>query len=229
MSYIFWRGKDSRDINGLMICELPPITKPKMRVKTETIDGRDGSIITELGYEAYDKTISIGLTKGFDIDEVIDYFSGEGLLNMSNEPDKYYRGKIIDQIDYERLVRFRTAKVKINVQPFKYSATERMKTITPTGASMEVRNNGNTTAKPLIGLYGSGTINLYLNGSQVCVIDLSDGYIALDCENMEAFRGEELKNRKMIGNFPVLKIGKNSFTWTGTITKAEFVRFSRWI
>lgn len=112
MNYIFWKGKDSRDVNGLIICELPPITKPKMRTKVETIDGRDGSIITELGYEAYDKTLEIGLTRNYEIDEIIDYFNGEGMLNMSNEPDKYYRGKIIDQINYERLVGLRKRKSK---------------------------------------------------------------------------------------------------------------------
>lgn len=229
MNYIFWKGKYSRDINGLIICKLPPITKPKMRVKTETIDGRDGSIITELGYEAYDKTVEIGLTRNYDIDEIIDYFSGEGTLNMSNEPDKYYVGKIIDAVNYERLVRFKTAKIKINVQPFKYSATERMRTIVPTGQSLEIRNNGNTTSKPIIRLYGSGIINLSLNGAQICVLDLSDGYIALDCENQEAFSGATLKNRQMNGNFPVLKVGKNTFTWTGNITKAEFISFSRWL
>ena len=229
MNYIYWKGKYSRDVNGLIICELPPITKPKMRTKVETIDGRDGSIITELGYEAYDKQITIGLTRNYDIDEIIDYFNGEGTLNMSNEPDKYYRGKIINQIDYERLVRFRQATIKINVQPFKFSATERVKTIQPDGQSLDIWNNGNTTAKPIIRLYGSGTVNLSLNGEQVCVLELDDGYIALDCENQEAFNGTVLKNRQMNGNFPILKVGKNTFTWTGNITKAEFVRFSRWI
>ena len=229
MNYIFWKGKDSRDVNGLIICELPPITKPKMRTKVETIDGRDGSIITELGYEAYDKTLEIGLTRNYDIDEIIDYFNGEGMLNMSNEPDKYYRGKIIDQINYERLVRFKKAKIKINVQPFKFSAIERVKTITTDGQTLDIWNNGNTTAKPLIGIYGSGDINLSLNGSQICTITGLDDYIALDCENLEAFKGETLKNRQMNGKFPVLKVGKNTFTWTGNVTKVEFTRFSRWL
>lgn len=229
MNYIYWKGKDSRDVNGLIICELPPITKPKMRTKVETIDGRDGSIITELGYEAYDKTLEIGLTRNYDIDEIIDYFNGEGLLNMSNEPDKYYRGKIIDAINYERLVRFKKAKVKINVQPFKYSAVERIKTITPTGQALDIWNNGNIVSKPLMTIYGSGDINLSLNGEQVCVITGLEDYITLDCENLEAFKGSFLKNRQMNGNFPVLKVGQNSFTWTGNITKIEFVRFSRWL
>ena len=124
MNYIIWKDKDSRNITGLLISELPPISKPKMRVQETVIDGVDGSLIEELGYESYDKTLQIGLTKGFDIDEVIKYFSGEGNIVFSNEPDKFYKARIIEQIDYERLLRFRTASIKFRVQPFKYEYQE---------------------------------------------------------------------------------------------------------
>ena len=229
MNYIKFKNQDSRYINGLVISELPPITKPQMRVSETVVDGVDGSYIEELGYSSYDKPVTIGLTQRADINEVIKFFSGKGDVIFSNEPDKYYRGKIIDQINYERLVRFKKAKIKINVQPFKFSAIERVKTITPEGQTLDIWNNGNTTAKPLIGIYGSGDINLSLNGLQVCTITGLDDYIALDCENLEAFKGETLKNRQMNGKFPVLKIGKNTFTWTGNVTKVEFTRFSRWL
>ena len=111
-NYVIFKGIDSRTIRGLIIQELPSITKPKMRVSETVIDGVDGSYIEELGYESYDKTIKIGLTRNYDIDEVIDYFNGEGSIVFSNEPDKYYKVKIINQINYERLVRFKEATVK---------------------------------------------------------------------------------------------------------------------
>ena len=69
--FIVLNGKDSRYIQGLLITELPPISKPKQRTKTETIDGRDGDIITRLGYSAYDKTLKIGLTYDYSIDDLI--------------------------------------------------------------------------------------------------------------------------------------------------------------
>ena len=124
MNYVIWKNKDSRDIKGLIISELPPISKPKMRTQETRIDGVDGSLIEELGYESYDKSMVIGLARDYDIDEVIKYFSGTGNIIFSNEPDKYYKATIINQIDYERLLRYRTASVKFRVQPFKYSATE---------------------------------------------------------------------------------------------------------
>ena len=128
MNYLIWKDINSKDIKGLLISELPPITKPNMRVQETQIDGVDGSIIEELGYETYDKQIIIGLTRDFDIDEVIKYFSGEGNVVFSNEPDKYYKARIISQIDYTRLLRFRTATVTFRVQPFKYEANEIVET-----------------------------------------------------------------------------------------------------
>ena len=124
MNKIIWKDIESTEIKGLMICELPPITKPKMRVQETTIDGVDGSIIEELGYESYDKTITIALTKNYDIDEVIEYFTGEGNVTFSNEPERYYKARIIEQIDFERLLRYRTAEVTFRVQPFKYEYQE---------------------------------------------------------------------------------------------------------
>lgn len=124
MNYCILNGVKSTLIKGLLIQSLPPITKPLMRVSTQEIDGRDGDIVTPLGYKAYDKAMTIGLFGDYDINEVIQYFDSEGNVIFSNEPDKYYKYKIINQIDFERLVRFRTANVVFHVQPFKYSAVD---------------------------------------------------------------------------------------------------------
>lgn len=122
MNYISLNGKKSLLIKGLLISELPPITKPLVRTKTEEIDGRDGDIVTKLGYAAYDKKMTIGLFGDYNIDDIIEYFDSEGIVIFSNEPDKYYRYQILQQIDFERLIRFRTATVVFHVQPFKFSA-----------------------------------------------------------------------------------------------------------
>jgi phage-related protein len=95
-----------------------------MRVAETVVDGVDGSIIEELGYASYDKTLTIGLTRNADINEVIEYFTGSGDVVFSNEADKYYKASIINQIDYARLVRFRVATVTFRVQPFKYGYLE---------------------------------------------------------------------------------------------------------
>lgn len=124
MNYVIINGVNSNTIQGLLIQSLPPISKPLMRTEVVEIDGRDGDIVYELGYSAYDKQISIGLHGDFDIDQVIKFFTGKGTVIFSNEPDKYYNFQIINQIDYQRLLRYRTATVTIHVQPYKYAVED---------------------------------------------------------------------------------------------------------
>lgn len=122
MNYIELNGVRNTIIQGLMIQELPPISKPLMRTSIEEIEGRDGDIVTKLGYSAYDKELTIGVFGNYDINEIIKYFDSEGTVIFSNEPDKYYKYQILEQIDFERLGRFRSATVTFHVQPYKYSA-----------------------------------------------------------------------------------------------------------
>lgn len=96
-----------------------------MRVQVEEIDGRDGDLITDLGFKAYDKTFEIGLKKSGNADEVAGFFNSEGTVTFSNEPDKYYNYKIVKQIDMEKLLSFKKANITMHVQPYKYSVNEK--------------------------------------------------------------------------------------------------------
>ena len=125
MNYCIINGKDSRDINGLLIQSLPSISKPLIRTQVEQIDGRDGDIVKKLGYSAYDKEMTIALHGNYDVDHAIKFFDSEGIVCFSNECDKFYRFQIINQIDFERLIRYKTATVTFHVQPFKLSYVDR--------------------------------------------------------------------------------------------------------
>ena len=160
MNSIIWKGVSSTTIEGLLICELPPITKPEMRTKETVIDGRDGSIIEELGYASYVKTVTIGLHGNFDIDKVIKYFTGEGDIVFSNEPDKVYKAKICGKIDYTRLLRYRQASIPFLVQPFKYKLNEYLRetqTATASGTSISLTDGANAPIKNIVVGDGSKT------------------------------------------------------------------------
>ncbi len=145
-NYVIINGTNSNTLTGLMINELPPITKPEMRTQVEEIDGRDGDIITKLGYSAYDKTITIGLFgTGYDVDNIIKFFNKEGTIVFSNEPDKYYNFTQVNNFDIERLLKFKTASITFHCQPFKYPTIETQKIIQPTiltsdGESITINN-----------------------------------------------------------------------------------------
>ena len=359
MNYCILNGVKSTTIKGLLIQSLPPITKPLMRSTIEEIDGRDGDIATPLGYAAYDKVMSIGLFGDYNVDEVIQYFTSEGTVTFSNEPDKYYNYQILNQIDFERLIKFKTATVTFHIQPFKYSAvqgaitynpnmisipnwskttngvtlsvyngviaisgtstaaTEFYLPITPltlnaasytlealtdgtgenycsirligevpsnadsfnntylplqnngyatmtgtltgpktfnflwfyitagtmnftltaqmldaTNKSLLVVNSGNTTAKPKITIYGSGTVNLSLNGAQIFIFNIGEAeFITIDAAQMNAYQGNILMNRSVTGDYNelVLGIGTNTISWTGNATQISIENYSRWI
>lgn len=233
MNFITLNGIRSDSVKGLLISELPPVVKPQQRTEIEEIDGRDGDIVTKLGYSAYDRTMLIGLHGDFDIDDVIRFFDSEGDAVFSNEPDKLYKYQILDDIEFERLIRFRKAKVSFHVQPFKYSAVERIKTINAeTEDSFRVLNSGNTVARPRITITGSGTINLSLNNHQMFVINLgNEGYITIDTEDMNAYKDSVLKNRLVTGNYDnfALTLGMNVISWTGDVDAVSIEKYSRWI
>ena len=360
MGYVILNGVKSTTIKGLLIQSLPPISKPLMRTSVEEIDGRDGDIVTKLGYSAYDKQMSIGLFGDYDVDEVIQFFDSEGTVIFSNEPDKFYYYQIIQQIDFERLLRFKTATVTFHVQPFKFSAVDdafsfsinemslRIYSATKNGVtinsengvisfqgtassatefyvpinpmtlgvgnytlqattdgtgesacsirvigsvpsdedsfggtylalqesgsasmsaelsasktfnyvwiyitsgtamdftlnvemlnddldSCKVFNRGNIKSRPKLTLYGSGTINLSINGAELFVISLAEaGYITLDGLQMNAYQGNILMNRSVAGDYSnlVLNIGTNTISWVGNVTQIEIENVSRWI
>lgn len=236
--YIVINGVSSKSINGLLIQTLPPISKPKQRVQTEEIDGRDGDIITPLGYAAYDKQFSIGLRGEYNVDDVIEYLNTEGKITFSNEPDKYYNFTQLEQVDFEKLIRYKTARVSLHVQPFKYSAYETAKSYTyesgTTGATISVRNNGNTYSKPTLSLTGTGDIYVYLGNTQIFLIELgaTSTTITIDAEAMNAYgnNGNYL-NRLVTGDYDNLKLsaGANTLTISGSVTAAEISNYSRWI
>lgn len=234
MDYIIINGKKSNLYNGLIITSLPPITKPKIRYNAEEIDGVDGDIINKLGYGAYDKTFEIGLSYNYNVDDVIKFLDTEGTIIFSNEPDKYYNFTTLNQIDFEKLLRFKKAKVTIHVQPFKYSTIESTKIYNFSSANQNliIRNNGNIYSKPIITISGSGSVTMALNGIDVLTITLTDNMV-LDTQSQNAYDPEtkDFLNRYVIGDLKklYLPVGKNTISWTGNVTKVEIDFASRWI
>lgn len=234
MNYIIWNGVDSRSLKGLLISELPSISKPAMRTQITEIEGKDGNFIDDIGYAAYDKSVKIGLYGDYDIDLVAKYFSGEGKVIFSNEPDKYYFAKIIEQIDFERLIKFRIANVKFHTEPFKYLVNEEAVEfdITPETTEVKVTNVGLEPSKAVITLTGEGIIEVSINDYAQFQVDIGeDGYITVDSMLEECYKDttSTLKNRNMSGEFPILKPGENIITWTGAPTKIKIHPMSRWI
>ena len=221
MLYFKFKDIDSRDFEGLVVCELPPITKPAKRVEVINIEGRNGDIIVDNGYSAYDKEIKIGLTRNYDLQTIIHWLDGKGKLILSNEEDYYYEAEIIEQIDFMRLVKFKTANARFHVQPFKYLNFEPTRIITKEDVdnniieNLRIRNQGYMDCSPIFTLYGKGECGVYVNNVQCCSVEIDDKFVILDGIEQEAYKEAVLKNTRMNGEFPILKLGSNIVKVTG--------------
>jgi predicted phage tail component-like protein len=238
LPYIVINGVSSKEVPGLLVQSLPPITKPKMRTSIEDIDGRDGDIVTTLGFAAYDKPITIGLKGEYNVDDIINYFNTSGKITFSNELDKYYNFAVYDTIDFNRLLRFKTANINIHVQPFKFSIDEPpiswTNTKNTTIADIAVRNTGNIYSRPKITINGKGTITVYINNKQVLSMELSNTgeTIIIDGAEMNATAPDgSFLNRKVTGDYNnvAFPIGLNDLRVTGTLTSVDLIDYSRWI
>lgn len=236
--YIIINGVSSKQVNGLLIQSLPPISKPKMRTTIEEIDGRDGDIVTTLGYAAYEKAITIGLKGDYNVDDVIEYFNTSGQITFSNELDKYYNFSLYDTMDFNKLIRYKTANINIHVQPFKYSVDEPpikwVNTSAATIAEIPVRNLGNIYSRPKLKIVGSNTITVYLGNTQIFSIDLSAAgeTIIIDAADMNATDGAgNYLNRQVTGDYDNFRLatGVNNLRVTGTLTSVSIENYSRWI
>lgn len=230
MSNVILNGIDSETITGLLIQQLPPIIKPAMRTEVEEIDGRDGDIVTPLGYSAYDRDLLIGLRRNFDLDEIIAYFNGSGEAVFSNEPDKIYRYRIIEQIDYEALGRLKQATVVFHCQPFKLSASETGISFT---SSETIVNSGNVYSRPTITVTGQGTVEIYMDGVQMLELDMggSETTFVIDLEEMNAYEGTNLVNRSVTGDYSqmIFPVGSTTVSVSGTVSDVTITNYSRWI
>ena len=224
-----WKDVKASD-KGILVTSLSPITKASERIERIVIDGRDGDIAISQGFDTYNKTIQIGLTKDFDINYLINWLQGESKIIFSDEYQFYYNARIVNQIDFRRLLRFKTATIIFQVQPYKFLIEEN--TIDTTSLTFEVENKGYVESKPIMTIHGSGEIAVAINGLQICTLFLdTNDNITIDSILEEAYQGTTavLRNRSMNGIFPTLESGINTITLTGAVTRTIVIPMSRWL
>ena len=90
--------------------------------------------------------LEIGLSYGYDIDDVIQFFNSSGKVVFSNEPEKYYNYAIYEQINFEKLIRFRTATGRVSCPAVPNILTLKAKKPSifsnVSSGSLQIRNNG---------------------------------------------------------------------------------------
>ena len=216
-----WNGERCTDY-GIHVLEQPPITVPAERVMFTDIPGRSGSLTTVEGDDVYDDLILAAeciIPSSSRISEIAGWLKGAGRVTFANRPGGYYEARVVNQIPFEKILRgnpHRSFSVNFRCKPFWYKADVQDITLTSSGSS--VTNPGSVYSEPVITVFGSGNITLMV-GAQLIELTGVSASITLDSVLQEAYKGTELKNNSMTGEFPVLKPGANAISWSGSVTK----------
>ena len=224
--YCIFRNIDSREL-GLYMERCPERISPKRRDENITIPGRHGNLtITDDAFETYIRSAEFIVKDEKKIDEICAHFKGSGWLIFDTEPDRKYKARVANQIEFSHVIRhFKRFIVEFEVQPFGYDVFPQ--TIVKT-APFNLFNMGTFESEPIITIFGSGNITLYVNNQNVSLKEII-GSVTLDSEMKNAYRGSVSMNNKMQGEFPILIPDENHVTWLGNVTKLEIQPNWRWL
>ena len=223
--YFIFKGIDSKDY--MIVNKLPSIIKAEADIDKIEVEGRNGFLTIDKGtHKGYVKQIECTIRNLDNVDFICSWLEGSGDIIFSNELDKIYKATIINQIEFKKVaVTFHRFIINFEVQPHKYLISNDLITLTSPGA---IYNPGSANNKPLIKVYGTGSITLNINSNIINLTNVS-GYVTIDSELMDAYKDTLLKNTDTNGEFPVFKVGNNTISWTGAVSKLEIIPNWRWI
>lgn len=229
--YFSWRGIDSRT-QRIIVNEYPAIMRAKERTTPIIVPGRPGSLTLTEGVDVYETIARVclcTLTPQADIQSLVAWLRGAGDVVFGNEPGYAYEARIDGQISLDKLIRkWRTFAVPFVCQPFKKNAEpERDLILTAAGS---VWNPGQVASHPLVLVEGSGNITIKVNGRETAITGLS-GAIRIDSELGMAMNTTITENlsEQVAGVWPVLDVGKNNISWTGSVTRLTITPRWRWL
>lgn len=232
--YLIFKERSSLDF-GLYVTEKGSYKGASRDISYTSVPGRSGDLITDNGrYKNISVPYKMALlnTTGREFAELAHQIKGwllaeAGYFRLWDSYDaKYFRlASYSEEADIEQELRdLGSLALTFNCKPYKYSI-EGQKAVVFTAAG-DLYNAEFFASLPYIRITGAGAVTLYINNEAFSFSDI-DGYIELDSEMMNAYKGVSPQNDKMTSAaFPSLTPGKNSISWTGAVEKVEIV--PRW-
>lgn len=221
----YFGGGYSADYN-IVVERYPKYSRPARRVDTVTVPGRNGALTISDG--AYDNVIQefeIYLNATADglpavAAAAADWLLGTGgyqRLESDYEPDVYRMARCTGPLELENILnRYGRATLAFDCRPERWLLSgEQTQSFKANGV---LHNPTRCTARPLLRVWGTGTLTL--NGA-ACKINTNDNYLDIDCESMQVYRDGVNHNRDvLIRDFPALGAGENILILDG-VTRAD--------
>ena len=225
MGYFIFKGVNSRDYGVLEQSPMPP--KAMQTQKTVVIPNRVEPLFED-SREFSPITINavLGITDKSKIDGIYSWLHGEGDLILSNDLGKFYKATCYSEIMPQYMsARFGKIPIKFICKPFRYAVENEPITLT---SAQTLNVGGSYPCEPVYKIYGSGNINFIVNGETLQIKDVSE-YIVIDTSRLIAYKGDTVLVNKTVGLYPMLGVGDNSISWTGTVSKVEITKNERWL
>lgn len=217
---------------GLIVEHRPNIPISEKNINNIYIQGSNGTLIEDLGtYKDIEININFGFKAtrdkfSFKCRKIINWLNNiEDNKLMFSDDEMFYKVKTIvfDEGGIEKGLRtIGRFTVTFICDPFKYLENE---LVTITKNNFTIYNEGTYESEPYLKIFTTGDITLSINNEVIKFTNIED-YIELDSELMECYKDSQNCNNKMIGEFPILKVGKNNISWIGNVNKIEIT--PRW-
>lgn len=229
VNQFIFRGRMSREF-GIYISGPAVYNAPERDVEEVEIPGRNGTLTIDNGrYKNISVNYPAFIRKDFARNagaarKWLLHGSGYERLEDSYDPNFFRLGKFTGPIDFD--MRFLNLSgemdLTFNCAPQRfYKPGQYPEVLT---ASRRILNPFNFPSRPLIRVYGtSGTLTI--NNDRIEISEI-DGYVDIDCDRQNAYKGEENKNATVSHTFSELPGGINTVELSTGITRVEIT--PRW-
>lgn len=230
-NYFVFDNTDSRTF-GVYISGRGTFAAPSRSYDLISIPGRSGDLVgfekrfenQEIVYPAFicrNFNDNISALRSFLLSR-----NGYKKLTDSYHTDEYRLALYIGPFEPDVGANNKTGEFELafNCKPQRYLVSG--ETVTTLTANGTIVNPTSFDSQPLFRVYGTGVLGI---NSESVTITQADTYTDIDCEMMDAFKGNASKNAYIVlsGNdFPVLKPGANTISLGTGITRVEIT--PRW-
>ena len=213
---------------GVWISGEGTFNRPKRAYTEKTIPGRNGTLLIDEG-----RFLNVDLVyPAFIADDMpgrIDAFlndlasmTGYQRLEDTYHPYEFRMAQFTGEVKVQTegyMNRHGGFNISFNTMPQRYlKSGEKAIAFTANGT---ILNRTQMPSKPFLRVFGSaaGTVGI---GSQTITISAIDGYVDIDCEIMDAYKGTTNCNGNVAFTGPItIPAGAHGITMTGGITKVE--------
>lgn len=230
MNYFSFSGICSLDI-GLRVDGKSVYGGPERMMTPVSVPGRNGDLYIDDGkYSNIDISYSVSVVRNIPdgMTKLKSWlYAQKGYCELKDTYDPQYtrRAIYIGPMDAEHILdKLAHTELTFSCHPMRFSV-DGTKTINLTAAG-NIYNQEAFPSQPYIKIYGSGNGGIFMNGKGISIMGI-DEYVEIDCETMNAYKGTVNKNSTItLSEFPRLKPGANSISWTGGVTKIDII--PRW-